>query len=460
MRLLGRIGTEAAPPVTPVEGTEFCTDEVGLGHGSCGTGDANVRATNPFRPGFAEPPSVLVGRDDVLERVDKALAAAAFDGYTPRPIIIVGPQGMGKTVLLDEVARRAGAVHGWPTLMTEVTGPGRLVQTLSAHAVSAERLLAHVPSRSRYQVERVVLRTRVGPVGSDVHFTRQPPETSALAMEGAFDSLAAAAIEGRSGFVLAIDELQLTSNDDFAQLAALIQHGTLQSWPMVVVCAALPSFRCGLTPDGTERSLRYMERVEWYQLGPLSGPATVAALQGTAAQGGRPMDDDAAQLLARAAGGYPYAMQVYGKHAWQAALDQDRVNLAAARAALKPAGAEFDGAFYANAWAVATQRERDYLRSLAELSRTGWPVTSAAVARQLAFSHAVDQSRARLVSRGTILSCGDVVNFAIPGMAAYVLRQPTGLTVSRVRAVQASPAANYPVHLMRARGRQRTQLER
>ena len=41
---------------------------------------------NPFRPGFATRPTVLAGRDDVLEAGSAAVEEAVLDGQTPMPI--------------------------------------------------------------------------------------------------------------------------------------------------------------------------------------------------------------------------------------------------------------------------------------------------------------------------------------------------------------------------------------
>lgn len=399
-------------------------------------------APNPFRPGFAEPPSVLAGRDDVLDSADEALAAAASDGYTPRPLLLVGPRGVGKTVLLAEVARRAGTAYGWPTLRTEVAGPVPLAAVLAARAAALYNLVTQAPSHHRYQVDQAVLRAGLAGMGGEVRLTRQPDEASSvLALEAALDGLATAVEERQSGFVLLLDELQVASHDDFAELAALLQYGTGERWPMVVVGAGLPSLR-GVTSGGAEPSLGYMERADWHELGLLGQADTVVALQGPATHAGRPMDDDAAELLADATGGYPYAIQLYGKHAWRAARDRDRIDLAAAQAAIGPAGAELDRGLYASRWARTPPREREYLRAAAELAGSGRPVTGRAVAERLGLTtRAVDQYRARLISRGTLVPQGEVLDFAVPGMAGYVLRQPAEPATSRGRSPQAQRRA-------------------
>ncbi|MDQ4009025.1 MAG: ATP-binding protein, partial [Actinomycetota bacterium] len=61
---------------------------------------AETRMPNPYRPGFNQPPVVFAGRTDVLDGTREALQVAAYDGRTPRPVVLVGPRGVGKTVTL------------------------------------------------------------------------------------------------------------------------------------------------------------------------------------------------------------------------------------------------------------------------------------------------------------------------------------------------------------------------
>lgn len=419
---------------------------------------------NPFRAGFALRPSVLAGRDEVLVSADEALATAARDGYTPPPLMLVGHRGVGKTVLLAEVVLRAGTGYGWPALPYVVAGPRPLSAALSAGAAAVHDLITQAPPGGRYRVDQAVVRAGVAGVGADVRLKRQPEKSPALTLEAAFTRLARAAAERQTGFVVTVDELQVVPHEELAEFAALLQYGTLHEWPMVVVCAGLPSLRgLSTTGTGTEPSLGYMERANWQELGLLGLTDTLAALKGPAAQAGRPMDNGAAQLLARAAGGYPFAIQVYGKHAWRAAGERRRITPAAAKAAIGPASAELDRGLYATRWARIPQREREYLRSMAELVETGRPVTGTAIASRLRITtRAAAQYRARLISRGTLVANGAVLDFAVPGMASYVLRQPIEPVIGRSRSHKVAQVATGagPQTKARSRARPGPQLER
>jgi type II secretory pathway predicted ATPase ExeA len=127
--------------------------------------------------------------------------------------------------------------------------------------------------------------------------------------------------------VLTLDEAHLATRQELAALAALLQEGTGERWPVVVVIAGLPSMRA------PEHSVTYLERGAWHELGLLSPQETIRALRLPAEAAGRPMDDDAAAQLAQASGGYPYAVQLYGHHAWRASAERDRIDRRAVDAA-------------------------------------------------------------------------------------------------------------------------------
>lgn len=79
------------------------------------------------------------------------------------------------------------------------------------------------------------------------------------------------------------------------------------------------------------RLTSYFERGEWHELGPLDQRTTLEALERPAAQAGRPFERRAGRELAAATGGYPYAIQLYGHHAWRSSQGQDRLTTGAVR---------------------------------------------------------------------------------------------------------------------------------
>ena len=61
---------------------------------------------NPFSPGAGTPPPELVGRESILEG-GRVLFARVLQSRSEKSFLLTGLRGVGKTVLLNEMARLA-----------------------------------------------------------------------------------------------------------------------------------------------------------------------------------------------------------------------------------------------------------------------------------------------------------------------------------------------------------------
>ena len=133
------------------------------------------------------------------------------------------------------------------------------------------------------------------------------------------------------------------------------------------------------------------------------------------------MSNEAADQLAEASGGYPYAIQLMGHHAWRASTGSDTIGPAHAGPAIAAAQDELATGLYASRWQDASDQEQDYLRHLAALAANHSRVTGAMVAEASdSTPKALSSPRSRLIQKGLIYAEGETVRFAIPGMADWV----------------------------------------
>lgn len=377
-----------------------------------------MRETNPYRPGFNQPPAALAGRDEVLTAVREALDVAALDGRTPRPVILTGGRGVGKTVLLGEAAALAAETHSWLTVPVEVRPNSRFRPQLVERLAAARDLYRQSTKRRPVEVTAAKVRATVLGFGAEVDLRKQGrrSDVPALPLDAALAEAVEAVAEHDAGLLLTLDELHLAERDELADLAATLQQHVPDGWPLVVVLAGLPSMR------DRQRAVTYLERGEWHLLGLLDAAATRLALTLPAADAQRPMTAPAADLLVEASGGYPYAIQVLGHHAWRASSGSDRITLQHARQALPAAQKDLAAGLYAARWQDASPRERDYLLALAELLAEAPAITGGDVARHLGqVASAVSYLRDRLIKKGTIFAQSRQLSFPTPGMAEWVL---------------------------------------
>lgn len=384
------------------------------------------RQPNPYHPGFNQPPAVLAGRESLLADVAEALEVAAYDHRTPRPVVLVGPRGVGKTVTLGEIAELAGRQLTWPTVHVEVK-PGSFVRDLITRLTEAALLLdGEAPLTGRPRRRARVTGGRISAAGfgvggeitlENVTESRTEAEQLDLTLRNAME----VAIDRDAGVVVTLDELHTGDPGDLGVLAAVLQEHVPDDWPLVVVAAGLPSLRSN---RGKRKLPTYLERAEWHDLGML-GPADAArALTVPADQAGRAMTPEAAASLLGLCGGYPYAIQVAGHYAWRASSGAATITADHARQARPRIEADLQQLFTSR-WEDASDRERDYLRAVAEVARTR-PPTGGSVAEHLGVSTpAVSYLRERLIKKGTIYAGPDgALHFITPGMGEWLTRDP------------------------------------
>jgi hypothetical protein len=375
-----------------------------------------VESSNPYRPGFALAPATLAGRDEVIEDLVDALETAALDRRTPRPVLLLGARGMGKTVLLGELAARAGREYGWPTVHVEAQPRGGLLEQLAEQLDACRALIEDAPRGRSFQAESAVLKAQLAGVGGEVRFARRTDRgEEPVRLDRSLAALASIAVERDTGVVLTLDETQLAERAELAAVGAVLQRATSSNWPVVVALAGLPTMR--------NRTPTYFERAVWHTLGLVSSADAEVALTEPARDAGRPMQASAARTLAVASGGYPYAVQLYGHHAWRASSGERTISVRAAERALPRAQRELERGLYANRWTAAAPSQQQYMTAVAALQEEGELPTGRAVADRLGrTTKQVSRIRDELLTQGTLTVEDSVLRFAVPGMSAYVLR--------------------------------------
>lgn len=384
----------------------------------------------PFHPGYSTRPVLVAGRDDVRIEVEDTLARVAEDRVGAPGLVLIGQRGMGKTVMLAEMAETAAERYGWPRLRLDAGATERLApQALQRGRELFAELEGGVDRR--WHASRARLGASVPGLRADLTFEREAADQPepALAIDSAISAVVRAADARGGGIVVTVDELHDLNPGEVKALAAVFQRAADEAWPLGVAVAGLTTTR------GIGKLATYFERATWLELSRLDSQATRAALAEPAKLAGRVFDPDALELVVEASGGYPYAIQVYGDQAWRASHDQATINLAAAQQALVNGRIRLEQGLYAQRWQQASGREREYLYAVAREQAESGTAIGASVAKRLGqTSRGVAVYRARLLGKGTLQADGTRLDFTVPGMREYVLERglqlPTTRTVS------------------------------
>jgi len=398
-------------------------------------------ARNPYTPGAGMRPAVLSGREreiaefeGVLHRLDQGRGAQCT--------LVVGLRGVGKTVLLSELAGKATA-RGWVVAEHEVRSHSAMVAALARMVREAMVMLAP-PSAWRSAGTRVLealrgLELSYSITGLTVGFTgagdRHATGDLGQDMSELLVALGAAAVEHQRGVVLMLDELQFASTSVLGGLAAGLHRVAQRQLPVTLVAAGLPQTRglLGEAASYTERMFRI------HTVGALRGEDAREALVKPAELEDVRITDDAVASAINFTEGYPFFLQVFGDHLWRVAEN----------AVIQPADAEraaplvrdaLDEGFFTFRTDRLPAAQRRYLRAMAELGPGEHASGEVAEILGMRSSTQAGPTREALIRRGLIYSTRlGYADFTVPQFDVYLRRHfELEVHVPRTRRPQAS----------------------
>ena len=382
---------------------------------------------NPFAPGAGTPPPELAGRDELREVIRVALERVRL-GLPAKSILMVGLRGVGKTVLLDRMREDAEAA-GLQTVRAEAP------ENRSLPALLAPQLRVALLRLSRNQQARdLAVRALRGLAGfaralkvkyQDIEVGLDFDPEPGLAdngdlehdLQALLEVVGAAAKQANTALVLLIDELQYVEEEQLAALITALHRAAQRRLPVVLVGAGLPQLRGQM---GRARS--YAERLfDFPEVGPLSEHAARIAIAKPAQEQGVEVTEDALQSIVTWTRGYPYFLQEWGKHAWDAAAASPITREDVRRASVT-AIAALDESFFRVRFDRLTPSEKRYLRAMAEMGPG--PHRSGDIADQLGRKvTSLGPTRNQLIAKGMIWSPshGDTA-FTVPLFDEFMRR--------------------------------------
>ncbi|MCY4376239.1 MAG: ATP-binding protein [Spirochaetaceae bacterium] len=382
---------------------------------------------NPYTPGAGTPPPELAGRDEIRSTALVALQRAMI-GRPGKSIIMVGLRGVGKTVLLDRILDDAEA-GGVRALRIEAPEDRSLPSMLAPQLRSA--MLRLSAGGAAAELARRALRGLAGFVRAlkvkyqDIEVGLDFEPEPGLADNGDLESdlqdllevVGRAAQAAGTCVALFVDELQYVRQEELAALIIALHRAAQRQLPVTMVGAGLPQLRGRM---GKAKS--YAERLfEFPEIGVLSDEDARLAIAKPAADEGVAIDDDALDAIVTRTQRYPYFLQEWGKHVWDAA-ERSPITAAVVDAASEWAVAALDASFFLVRFDRLTPAEKRYLRAMSELG-TG-PYRSGEIARELGtLVTSVAPLRGQLINKGMIWSPshGDTA-FTVPMFDEFMRR--------------------------------------
>ena len=382
---------------------------------------------NPYAPGAGMPPPELAGRDDLLRRVRITLERARLR-RPAKSVLAVGLRGVGKTVLILKLSDYA---ESQGMLVTRVEAPeSRSLPALLAPGLRLAMIELARKSRARELAGRA-LRGLAGFVGAlkvkyrdiEVGLDFDPEPGLAdngdleLDLQALLQAVGEACASADTGLAMFVDELQYVDEDELAALIVALHRTAQRSLPITLVGAGLPQLRGRMG-----RAKSYAERLfDVPDIGPLSQEAASTAIIKPARDLGVDFQPEAVDMILRETEGYPYFLQEWGKHVWDAA-EGSPIKPEDVRTASAAAIATLDEGFFMVRFDRSTQAERRYLRAMAELGPG--PHRSGQIAAELGRAvTSLAPVRAKLISKGMIWSPGHGdTAFTVPRFDGFMRR--------------------------------------
>ncbi len=236
-------------------------------------------------------------------------------------------------------------------------------------------------------------------------------------LQALFEAAGQAASKGETALTLFVDELQYVKEKELAALITAMHRTAQRRLPVVLVGAGLPQLRGRM---GNAKS--YAERLfDFPEIGALTDGEARIAIAKPAHDEGVDITDDALDRIVSETRAYPYFLQEWGKHTWDAAVDSP-ISVDDVEAASVVAIAALDESFFRVRFDRLTRLEKRYLRAMAELGPG--PHRSGEIAKLLGRAvTSLAPTRSQLISKGMVWSPshGDTA-FTVPLFDEFMRR--------------------------------------
>jgi hypothetical protein len=384
---------------------------------------------NPYAPGAGQRPPELAGRDREISQFRVVLERVAR-GRPERSLVLTGLRGVGKTVLLN-FFRSMAIQQLWGTGKIEARPDQSIRRPVAAALHMAVRELAprhRAPDRIEHflgVLKAFAARDPRAPKGSaqlgiDVPAVRGRADSGDLEIDltELLADAASVATDLGVGIALFVDEMQDVPAADVSALCAACHELSQTGGPLIVVGAGLPHL-----PSVLSASKSYSERLFSYvRIDRLDREAADLALIAPARREGIEFKPAALNALYRAADGYPYFVQAYGKVTWDVAT-QSPVTPEDVAVAAPEAEGELAVGFFGSRYERATPAEREYMRAMAALGDE--PVPTSQVADELGRKpSSVSPARDALIKKGLIYSSErGLIAFTVPHFGRFLRSQ-------------------------------------
>ena len=283
---------------------------------------------NPFVPGFGEMPPRLAGREEEQTVLGRGLhrLLKTETSRSPTALLLSGPRGLGKTVLLRWLREEAekGGADVITTNAEKLSTPVKMVQILAPEVVDAARKDGF----------------NVSVAGTGYAHTPGSPLT-----EPHWEALMLESLQKRqTPLLVTIDEGHTLPGEVVYALAHLTQDLLWERCPVWFVLAGTPGMPGHLSTagvvdpiSGEVRTASFFGRAAKMELGLLSGEASGEAVEAPLVERDWTVEPESLAQVLEDSQCYPYFLQLWGAALWDVGTAGERCLNAKVVEAARPA---------------------------------------------------------------------------------------------------------------------------
>ena len=395
------------------------------------------RIRNPFTPGAGYLPPELAGRNQVIED-GQVVALRTKLHRAERGLMLIGPRGVGKTVLLkclSEHARENGIIPVISEIRNDKSDLEDLAQKLKEALYTLDfkcKVKSYI--QEAFSVLGNFVRKfslNIGDVGVSVELHRGLGESGDMELDlsQVLLSSARAAKAASTAIGLYIDELQNLEEEAMRGIIVALHRSAQELLPLYMIGSGLPTIR---TLVG--KSKTYAERMFVYEtIGALDEDASWAALVKPFEDNGVSVEDAAFSEMFKASAGYPFFLQECGYQVWQHAK-RSPIAVDDVVAILPQVMESLDRSFFEVRFDRVTAVEKRFLMAMAQ-GEPEKPQSIVDIAERMGRSaNSLSMMRRSLIKKGMIFSPSiGMVAYTVPMFGAYMMRMSS---VQGLRAVK------------------------
>ncbi|MBK4162251.1 AAA family ATPase [Corynebacterium macginleyi] len=376
---------------------------------------------NPFTATLGATPPYLAGRKDSIEEFAYALDDGP--GSHERISLVVGPRGVGKTVLLNAF-KDAASDRGWRILND------------TASAGFAERLRAEIINT--LHLNRAALKgfnLHLFQLDIGMEWDPRALSTETYPLRKALKDLLHAQREldrishGEPTRVLiALDEMHHLRSDEVIDFGATIQHLVREGENIAVVMAGIPSsIKPLLASQDNSNPVTFLRRANRIELDRVADTDVRKALQASVEETKVKWDPDALHSAVSACQGYPFMIQLVGLWAFRHRTD-NAISVEAAQEGISKARRKLGQLVHEPALAELSPIDRTFLLHMAQ---DNGPSSMSDITVRLGKSpQYASNYRRRLLDSGLIdIPASGQVDFALPYLRDYLREHAASLVI-------------------------------